>query len=322
MEDNVVNDVRLADLVTMTLGSGRQRPLPDWARWFVELGAIQAAHRGSEDLTTWTVVTVPRRNFVAPFIAYGAVLQKLLMESTPNVEDRFRDRFEGSYLTWIDHNEQIRFGRFDGLRDSYIHYRPRKRGGWSSARTSRPLSSATSFWPADEYDEFVEGRAATQNRNFVAGVVKTREIEFLSRSRTDAVLIGTKSHILSELSSEVLSAGGVTGALLDVVRPQDALPVGQRHRSLLFSSNADPSEVEGAACDATVIFDGPSAFLALRDSVDTNAAVVVLERWESRADVAAQAAILDRRESAVSAQLPAMPPAPAGVEVFAWVGER
>src|SRR4051794_34482682 len=64
--------------------------LPDWARFFLSLGAFVAAQPKSE--TRWIVgVAVPTRAFAAALAAVGAIYQRtVLSKNSESCEEHFR----------------------------------------------------------------------------------------------------------------------------------------------------------------------------------------------------------------------------------------
>jgi hypothetical protein len=319
IEKQALGGVADGELLLATL-SGPTR-LPTWASWFVELGATHARHAVRPNERRWTVVTVPDRRFAATLVAHGAVRAKARAVGQPSVTDRFANTFPGSRLTWIDSNGKSRFGRYDGIDDQRIHYHPRDHGGWG-VRTSRLLEMATTFWPACEDDEFVGARPLANDSSFAVAAIGLPAEHFLATSRIDAIVVGTRTELEKDLNDRCFSSRGHAGALIDTVRPKDLVGLGQHHRSMFVPSVMDPDNLVRTACEGPSIFDGPAAYLRLRDELRSASNIIILDRWNPRAEDAAAAAVIERNETFIeTADYPLQSPPPA-IEVFGWTEEQ
>ena len=301
--------------------SGQIQCLPAWANWFIELGAAHVRNDLPRGERRWTVVSVPDRRFGAALAAHGAIQAVGQKVRQPPVVERFADTTPGGRLTWIDSNGKSRFGRYDGIDSQRIHYHPRDHGGWG-VRTSRLLEMATTFWPASEEDEFVGGRPVANDSAFVVASMGLPVEHFLATSRVDTIISGTRTELEKDLNDRCFSSQGHVGALIDTVRPKDLVSLGQHHRSIFVPSVADPDTLPALACEGPTIFDGPAAYLRLRDDLRSTANIVILDRWNPRSDDAASAAVIERNETFVESvgyPLPATPPA---IEVFGWTEEQ
>ena len=299
--------------------------LPLWARWFVAVGGLLATAHVDEGLRHWTVVTVPHRAFAALLVAHGAI-KSMLQESLPiDVWERFESVAPGDPITWIDSNGDSRFGQFVALDSEQLHYRSRVHGGWSSAKTSVLLSFADSYWPAPEMSEFVSRPPVADHPEFAASAMGVPVERFLAVSQVDAVLVGVRSELAREISTECFAAVGpdgaeVVGSLLDTVRPRELVGLGQHFRSVAVSALSDTDDIETMDCGGPVIFDGPGGYLRHRDLLNSMNNIVVLDRWDPRAEDAAIAAQLDRGQTWVDVPMVDLPTAPPGVEVYRWTG--
>jgi len=239
----------------------------------------------------------------------------------PPIADRFANTAPDGRLTWIDSNGRSRFGRYDGIDSQFIHYHPRDHGGWG-VRTSRLLEMATTFWPACEEDEFVGGRSLANDTEFAAAAVGLPIEHFLATSRTDTIIVGTRTELEKDLNDRCFSSQGHVGALIDTVRPKDLVGLGRHHRSIFVPSVAAPDTLPSVSCEGPTIFDGPAAYLRLRDELRSSSNIVILDRWNPRSEDAASAAVIERNETFVEGvgyPLPATPPA---IEVFGWTEEQ
>lgn len=298
--------------------SKHTRPLPHWAVWFINLGAITTRLDSKPAVRRWIIVSVPDRRFAASLIAHGVVCARAANSGPLPIEARFDGREAGSKLTWIDANGENRFGKLIGIADGRISYRRRVHGGWGTTVDSRPLENADSFWPAEDDGEFSGARQAAATPAFVTAAVGIHADQILSSSDIDTLLIGTRTDLQADLSKWTFTAGGARGALIDTVRPRELVPRGQHHRSAIISATSDPDDTLGSSCHGPAVFDGAGGYLRHRDSVEAATNIVVLDRWHPRSEDAAAVARIERNETWVAAPPTPYGEVPAAIEVFEW----
>lgn len=297
------------------------RPLPDWAQWLIELGAAHCRSDFASEEKHWAVVTVPDRRFAASLIAHGAICARLNQAEWPSVRDRFAGVGEGTPVTWIDANNKARYGELLEMDDDFISYRPRIHGGWG-LKSKRMYEFASSFWPANEDPEFVDGRPLADHPDFVIAATGMSAELVLGTSDIDAILIGNRTQLEADLTDVCFSVADTIGCLADTVRPRGVVSLGQHHRSAIISAVAQPEDVEGSTCHGPAIFDGASGYLRMRDAVESSAAIVVLDRWNPGAENAANTVQIERGETWISAKPVDVGPQPACVELYQWTELR
>lgn len=300
--------------------TGQVRELPRWARWFIDLGASHANSVVSSGQREWTIVTVPDRRFAAALTAHGTVTTMVRSIESPPVADRFASSSPGDFLTWIDSNGESRFGRFTGIDNEFIHYRRRDHGGWG-VPTARTIDMATTFWPAEEEDAFVGGRPLAHDYSFAVSAMGVPAERFLATSRVDVVIVGVRTDLEIDLADRCFSSQGHTGALVDTVRAREAVALGQHHRSSIVSAAADPDTFDELGHVGPTIFDGPAAYLRLRDELAAPTNIVILDRWNPRSEDAANTALIERNQMFIEAEPIPIAPPPAAVELFRWTEE-
>lgn len=296
------------------------RPLPGWAKWLVELGAASAAP-SADGMIRWVVVSVPDRRFAAALVAHGAVVTALQRRAAPPVEQRFKGVANDGYLTWIDSNGECRFGRFRGISNGQIHYVGRVHGGWADAKSSRPLENAASFWPAPADEEFVGGRPAADEPEFALAFSSGSGCPLLESSSIEATLVSVRTELDQELRSKDFVASGTAGALRDTVRPRHLRAAGEHFRSVVISAAADPDSVAGVPVGGPTIFDGPGGYLRLRDAVKRDINLVIIDRWDPRADDLAAVVRSERAHTWLEAEPLCVAAPPAAIELYQWAEE-
>ena len=225
--------------------------------------------------------------------------------------DRFSSMDPVGWLTWIDSNSEIRFGKFLRHRERAHPIPPPQ-----SRRLGR-LDNATSrhgrnFWPAPEHDEFVGGRPIANDPNFAMSAMGMTPEHLLASSGMDVVIVGTLTELEADQKDRSFSARGHRGALIDTVRPDETVPLGQRHRSTLVSSVAEPDSISVQSSQCPAIFDGPSAYLRLRDELASTSNIVIVDRWQPWAEDCVAAAVIERNETFIGTDPVSLPPAPPG----------
>lgn len=306
--------------VLSTLIDGNSHQLPDWALWFQVVGD-SLAQWDEDGLRSWTCVTVPTRSFAAALAAFGSVRFAANRGAEDSLAERLSTLTPGDAVAWLDTNGEMRSGRFEGVDDTYVHYRPRNHGGIGIA-TKRPLAMAQDFYPLEPGEEpFAGARCVADNERFVVSALGVDSKALLLRSSVDVVICGTATQLAEELESQDFCSGGASGRLMDVIRPKRLLPAGQRWRSLIVTGSSRPSDVSLTVDPSVVVFDGAQAFLRLSDSIPGKSNLVILDRWSARIEESVAMVRIARNQRWVEARPPSIDGLPPGVETFSWVEE-
>lgn len=299
---------------------GTRSPLPTWASWLLSLG-FWAGCLPESDATYWVIVSLPDRRYASSLLAHGAVTARVRTREVPPVAARFEHAVPNDGLTWIDSNGHSRFGCFRGLEKDRIIYQPRVHGGWG-VRTEKLLTHAETFWPADELEGFVGARPLADNPEFVAAASGVPGSRFLAASRLEVTLVGLRTEIDRDLTEQRFFSNEASGSLRDTVRPRHLCQAGEHWRSVVVASSAGPSSLDAPAPDAPTVFDGPQAYLRLRDQLNGSVNIVVIDRWHPRSGDAAATARIERAETWIEHDSLQLADPPPGIEVFAWAAER
>lgn len=299
-----------------TCPGGPPASLPRWAQWFLEVGSSLVASR---EQRIWVAVTVPDRRFAAGFAALGAVLGRIRASEVPPPAERMGRLSRGEGVTWKDSNGMLQSATFERLHEGMVEYRTRVHGGGTIAK--RPVDMCETFWPlADNEEPFPGPKQLSSNEPFVNGFYGATA-DVLWRPALDAIVCGTQSTLFREFDESALSIGGTTGSLGDVLRPRGFIPAWQRPRSAMVTSASRPEETDGLQTDGLAIFDGPQAYLRMRDSIAAAANLVIVDRWSPRAQDAVASIRLSRNQTWIDTALPALPHLPSGVELLMWAAE-
>jgi hypothetical protein len=299
---------------------GISRSLPKWANWLLSLGHW-AGCIDEPGTTFWIVLSAPDRRYASSLLAHGAITARVGARKLPSVAARFEHVDTDDGLTWIDSNGHSRFGRFRGLENDRIIYEPRVHGGWG-VRTEKLLTHAETFWPSGDLECFVGARPVAENPEFVGAATGIPSSRFLAVSQVEVTIVGLRTEIDRDLTEQRLVVGKASGTLRDTVRPKHLCQAGEHWRSVVVPSSADSASLDAHSPDAPTIFDGPQAYLRLRDQLNGTVNFVVIDRWQPRSIDAAATARVERAETWIEHDKLQFGAPPAGIEVFAWAADR
>ena len=313
---------------------GRVKPLPIWARWFVDLGAeICSSHHEQESLTV--AVSVPHRGFAALLTGLGIVHK--LFEEEVAVPDNPAIRLDalkpGMPITLIDSHNKIRFARVleinrdESGRLVSIKY-DRNGHGIASDPITRIIDKCTGIdFSASEDLEFQHGRPAGIDPKFTSEFVGKSHFErFVCHNRKSCLIVGEVKSLVDELTEIrfALSQDEPNfGSLYDLLRPRLGNQDQPLHRSVPARSHVvsshgndmenfiDPSSFTPDAC---TVFDGGISYQNHRDAAVGNS-VVVVNRWAAHAFDSISVFRNDLASSTRDANLKAMRNVPSGIEI-------
>ena len=297
------------------------RPLPRWARWFIELGRevveAQAALPDGERVVA--VASAPTRGYAALSAALGAsaaAFEDWRPEDMRSHFERLANLPPGTLVTWRE-GGYIKCGQLDGAEfiagDDYL----RMNGG--SYR--RKWNMTQEIHQLGEGEEPFMKRRLTVAAGFVEGSLAVDPYLHALHSSPTCVIVGVKSLLIDELTAQRFScASGATGTLQDLLRCRAVGNGAATHyRSELVAAYG--SEVPMRLQDATpkvVICDGASASLRWRSRFPHSPVLTVLDR-ASRQSIDAESALMGDRSMSVS-DLSLMPePVPPAIELLAFV---
>ena len=295
---------------------GGYLPIPSWTNWLIDLGSQLAQF--SAQGKVWVCLTVPERRFCSSLIALGAIRQSVRSHHVIPPAERFVNVPVGCGVTWVDSHGMLRSGRFLGIESGKMTCRRRDPLAYQNP-SSWPLESCGSFWPLNDGEEpFAGPRKLASSPGFVEACFGVSVRECCTRSSEDVLICGVKSELVEDLSEPDFSIGDNRGSLLDVIRPKDLLPQGQRSRSRVVSASSELLEIDQIVFNGLAIFDGAQSYLRLHEVVEAPVNVVVLGRWEPRSSDAAVSAMLERTYKWVDAPTPTFVKCPNTIETFAW----
>lgn len=309
-------------------------PVPDWARFFIDLGAAMASINPGQSRVV-AAVSTPTRAFAAALCAIGIVRDRLATPVVPDVTEHlahlralplnttviFRPGTSGTkqkigqLVGW-----DTRYGRdYLVIRDSRnsSHLMPADRA--LAVRVAERQRTAPPASPTL--------RPVQEDPGLLAGVLSDDALaECLRHSRLECLLVGNETTLRQELLTAPFATSGecglVEGCLQDIARVHGLGRDGESHRSEIVSATRGPTRRLAVIWPPVVIFDGSTSFLRWGSAWPGANRVIILDRTDHRfteAVAEVDAAYATRAGDAASRALPVPPP---GIECAAFETRR
>jgi hypothetical protein len=269
-------------------------------------------------------VSVPTRAFAAPLVAVGAAAAAFEDHGSSDLESHFAQLSAlpaGTLLTWLE-GRYLRCGPLRGTDiingEAYIRMGDGYGRRWDMTHEVHPLG---------EEDEEFDRRRLNIETKFVEGALKANSFVHALRSEAACLIVGVKSVLEAELTSERLACGSpgdratVTGTFQDLLRCRDITPACRTHfaAEILPAYASDLPTRLRAASPTVVVADGAAAFLRWRARFSAPL-IAVLDRASRPSEDAAFAFAADRARSTRDANF-GMQSVPAGVELAGYEEE-
>lgn len=287
--------------------------LPEWASWFMGLGAEMANQ--PDDVHSMAVLSVPTRAYASVFCLLGAVLAKY--ERGPVAEDHWKEIRSLPAGTWVRHLDRGRYYTCSQILGFF------ERGGTEWVKLTGGLSKRSDkcldLQPLGDGEEPFNRRNAPREQEFLSSAMPGVDPRaYCASSEPIGVVVGSRSLLEAELDGlSLLTPGGVEGTARDLVRPR--LQSGSPYRTDVVSSSAEelPPRIHQAI--PLAVLDGGAAALRWRDKLRSRASIVVLDRTASSTQAAVDALLADRARSLQDLVLEHAQAIPPGVELMAYV---
>jgi len=317
---------RLLALGSVLLGSWV--PLPAWARYFVQTGALSVGLRAEERKRLVQALVVPTRAYAAAFSALGVVLKRL---SVPAPAD------PGAHLTMLSklpkgtpvtYRTRETLASFAGLlvecTQGSVVIQVAKGSTIHIAATSAHfvLPSARSL---DDLPEQASSRSARAPGTLAATLLgKDLAAGFRMSSRLEVVIVGPEAVLREEITSTQLRIRfeaelAAEGPLQELVRVRRFAADDGPHRANVFATAGSRQEEARGHCPAVAIFDGAVSLLKWGALWPSANRIVILDRADRH--LVEATAEIDREHvanRAAGAVVPASVAAPDGVDAAAY----
>lgn len=282
--------------ITTTAGA----PLPEWARFMLELGRLSGRqHIERPQNTTWKIVTVPSRNFAAGLFALG-FLQATISEILQTIDEIDISKLESGHpITWRTQNNLIAYGTF--IRYNPMESPPNIEYTTKSGTTKRTMDKLKEFNFSPYYGSpFKHFRTMCRNLEFFRNFFPTRHFDLLCNSIPKICLIG-RPFLWEDLRAHEFKVRGISGCLDDLLRVsgdnEHAIEDVSHFLTRFISPDRDQLAEVSVDC---AIFDGSRAYPKVKNFVSARQNLVVLDRWESGALDSANAFAADYLHAGVS----------------------
>lgn len=235
-------------------------------------------------------VAVPTRAFAAVFITLGAVLSR---SREPVVSDNLNGHFAQlcqlppNSKVWVIQGQKRHKGIVLGLDNlnGQLFVKIQLTTGDSLTTYIGEQNAAaveTDQWDGD-LPGAEKGKRIVRRAGFIEAAFAGHDPrDFATRSRVDAVIVGSASRLRSEIADTSISARLPNGRLVhgtfqDLLRSRRLAPT-QSFRSDIVSDTAPDFKAVPSGGTCTAIFDGARPFIKWHDVVHAASQVVVLDR--------------------------------------------
>ncbi len=316
-------------------GGGDWQPLPDWARYVLEVG-LGVGRVGDEGLRCIQAIVVPARDFAAAFCAAGAVLAAYEKESSATAASRFLELCaapKGSPITLRVGADRRRVvtGHLIGAGEGYdgeprldIQTGPEDSGG---IRYGIPRDEV---WRVGVVEQLgpqplkrKRARVLQAVNAFAEDVLFPLDARrFTEPGNPGCLVIGSRKRIAEEAAHEGLLTKAASarsrppsGVLDDLLNLQKGGGRASR-TAVLPVRSSKPPDFSGRSPPPVTVFDGANGYLKWRDRLRSSHAIVVLDRTEPRFDDAVAQLQRDYVQRSADPIPWTPPPAPGGIEAL------
>lgn len=311
-------------------GKNADCPLPEWAKFLQCLG-VMVADRPSTGRRAVVAVALPTRAYAAILVASGVTLARAKVPVFSNdLQSHFAQLCSLPQGTKV--SLTVRQKRHRGI---FLGVEPIGGESWAKVqlttgdRVVEFVSERNSAnveiedWEG-ELPNHEKGKKIARRAGFLEVVFGGNDPrDFATKSRLDAVMLGSAARLQSELLDTRLAAPLPNGRLIqgtfqDLLRVRRLAP-GQAFRSEIISDTSPDFEGLPPSSGCTAVFDGPRAFLKLREHLRSTHWIVLLDRTSAGYLDAVDA--LNQEYLRRQTDIPLFargPGAPWGVEVMAF----
>lgn len=306
MPDDPRTNLKVSDIVKLRYreADGTLSRLPEWAKFFMELGSLAARPLGLSDQKRVFGLAIPTRSFASAFASVGAVIG-----SVGGIEEQKTDEEYFEFLcslpakTPIKHRDKNKKGKsrlYDGIILATQEIAGHKMLKIQREKASMNDSAASGLTcyiqkyqgrdviiPATEDGITIENLPANQKgarlaptSGFTASIIGQGLItNFESESAMTCLVVGATSILNIELTEQrFLADTDVEGTLSELLRLKRLLTPGSPYRSNTFATNSRrPPRYNDDSVPTLVIFDGAQGFLKWRDNFPSSHWLVLLD---------------------------------------------
>ena len=290
--------------------NGHKTPLPDWAKYYLDLGATVSLKRDANRRLV-TAMAVPTRSHAAILVATGVIISRVKSDTssrrhTPEEQFEMLSGLPGGTSVILHKGDNTVRGILvgtkvdpsDGIARIGIQRtrgRQTTRGNgegplteWLPPTASLQVEVSSEDWTRLPSNVAGRADAATSRSEFVSRVFQGLDLwNLVTQSSLDCVVLGGVGLLVQEATATKLSVGSrgtaaTAGALGDILRVRRLSSENEAFRSDFFPVNSNEHVWRTERLPpGVVIFDGASGFIKWRHKWQQSDWVIILDRTET-----------------------------------------
>lgn len=261
-------------------------PLPEWIKFYIQLGGEIAKLKLSERRTV-TAVALPIQDYAAVFVAFGIVLiRSEFLRDTSHYFDSLCKLPKGTPLIYKNQNRKRKGSHqgtknWEGQRYLVIQFESKKSGGLKEWIPEQRADQVLVGNEKKKLPKRQKGYQVNENIDFLNTLLKESEVyQFLRGCHLDCAIVGNFNRLKSEINETSLCKLNSLGTLQDVLRVRSLSSTQQHYHTELFSDRRQPN-LSGYDNPFVTVFDGALGFLKWRDYFRNSHWIILLDRTEN-----------------------------------------
>lgn len=319
--------------------SNQWKVLPEWARFFLKLGATLGGHQITSHRFV-VGIALPTKAYAASLLTAGLIAS---LSKIPTSDEDITAHFQRlcalepeTPLVYTKNNKRFK-AFFDGVEEVLGSKRIRLRVQSSKGKKAKNRTELLDAKRTQQVEvanttfrrlpQNQSGRGmSVDNPDFIRAFLQIEEInDFTTKSCFDCLIIGQVNRFKQEIDETLFAVKPkkqklVEGHLQDILRVRRFSGSSSNYRSDIYAAR---SELENLVSPKFVIFDDANGYLKWRDTWHQSHWIVLLDRTSARFEDATsqfnQEFFKYRYEEGKLAQMPAIP---SGVEIVIRYQER
>ncbi|MBY0011630.1 hypothetical protein [Paenibacillus typhae] len=276
--------------------------IPDWSYFFIDLGK-ELACRNTENKRWTAALTLPAKEYIAPFIGVG-ILSSIFMGSSFNdlMEEHFRNLslLEKNTPVWYRKNKRVLKAVFLGTTDFegeqrlLIQTQSTKAGGLTEYISKKDaLEIQLNPNENQRLPKNQKGRSMTAESPLTDAVFGLRSQALLKQSKTRICFVGGREQFEDEITRKMFAVYEdnqmIKGSLNDLLRVRQFQYSVDPYQSQFVSSLARKNEIDLNMDPASiVVYSGSNGYLNWKEDFLYTNSVVILDRSEPQFESAVE----------------------------------
>jgi len=265
---------------------GTYLPLPEWAKFYTELGNEIAQFKNSKRRMV-VAAAIPIRSYAAIFTALGIILSRANESTDTSHYFEYLCNLPKRTTLIYNNKNRKRKGFFlgakngEGQRYLVIQFESKKSGGLKEWIPEQRADQVLVGSEKKKLPKRQKGYQVNENIDFLNTLLKESEVyQFLRGCHLDCAIVGNFNRLKSEINETSLCKLNSLGTLQDILRVRSLSSNKQHYHTELFSDRTQPNLSEYSKPSIT-IFDGALGFLKWRDYFRDSHWIILLDRTEN-----------------------------------------